>query len=642
MKKLTRREFVKLSAAAVAGTVLTACTPPAATQAPVDSAPKEEAPAAETKEEAKSEEDTTAPAEEAPAEEAPAEEAPAAAEQPARTWPLGDVPRNQTLMYMFATPAAGVFSPFSAAYNHQNGSAVLYEPCAYYAAHADKTYMWLAESYKYNEDATQLDITFRKGIMWSDGTPFTAADPAYFMNFVAANPALRGGGTYSLELEEAIAVDDLNLQVKLKQNDFRLFFKSLTFRFDLGDDTIIQPQHIFKDQDGDSILDFSVYDKAKGWPVSTGPYGVGDSSDQITNYDLRPTWWAVETGFVDKYPDVVRLQNSTFTNDTVAGQKLINNEIDQSLDLRPMVVASLLAQAPDHLETWTGNQMPYGYMDWWPISVWFCTVKPPVDDARVRWAISYAINREQLVQIAYGGAGKPAYSPFPEFKRLNEYMDGIKDITDQYNVLEFNLEKSAALMEEAGYVKDAEGYWVDKSGARPDFDLYAGVPLFGDLGPVIAQMLDNAGFACAHKAPQDVWAAKVDGRASMFLFGHGGATIDPYDTFNLYRRSNILPMGEQSSGNMPRWATDKTEELAEEVNKTAMDDPKMKDLFREWMMEYYRELPDAPLVQWFHRIPINNHYWSNWPNQENDYMNSALWHLTSPIVVYGLKATGAA
>jgi hypothetical protein len=59
-----------------------------------------------------------------------------------------------------------------------------------------------------------------------------------------------------------------------------------------------------------------------------------------------------------------------FQNDTVAAQMLINDEIDQPLDMRPLVVASLLAQS-DHVETWTGKKPPFGYTDWWPISVYF-------------------------------------------------------------------------------------------------------------------------------------------------------------------------------------------------------------------------------------------------------------------------------
>jgi hypothetical protein len=43
--------------------------------------------------------------------------------------------------------------------------------------------------------------------------------------------------TYKAELEEAEVVDDQTLRVKLNQTDWRFFFKSLTFRFDLGDYT---------------------------------------------------------------------------------------------------------------------------------------------------------------------------------------------------------------------------------------------------------------------------------------------------------------------------------------------------------------------------------------------------------------------
>jgi peptide/nickel transport system substrate-binding protein len=633
MSSISRREFVKISATAVAGTILTACAAPATPAAPAATEPAA-APTATTA--ASMPEPTATTAAAAPE----ATKAPEPTAAPARTWPLGDVPRNQTLIYTYGASPAGQFNPFAAAYNHQIGNAVLYEPGAYYAAHADKTYMWLAESYKYNADATECTITFRKGIKWSDGEAFTAKDPAFSMNLLKSVKGLNRAGTYQTELKSAEAVDDLTLKVTLTQPDFRLFFKSLTFRFDLGDDTAIQAEHIWKDVKAEEIPNTKIYDKAKGWPVSTGPYGVGDSNDQLTNFDLRPTWWAVETGLVDKYPDVVRFQNGVFTNDTVAAQKLINNEIDAPLDMRPLVIASLLAQAGDHITSWSGNKPPYGYTDWWPISIQFCTAKKPWDDKRLRWAVSYAIDRANLVATAWGGAGRVANSPFPEFKKLDEYMAGIKDVTDKYNVLEFSLEKSGKLMEEAGYKKNKDGYWADAAGVVPDANLYAAVPLFGDLGPVIAEMLRTAGFACEHKAPNDVWAAKVDGRASMFLFGHGGATIDPYDTFQLYRKAGVAKMGEQSWSNITRWWTEDTEKLAETVNTTAMDDPKMKDLFKQWMTIYYDNLPDAPIVQWFHRIPMNTTYWSNWPSEQNPYMNAALWHLTGAQVIYGLKATG--
>lgn len=613
MSMISRREFLRVSAIAAAGAALTAC-------APATEAPKEEV---------------------APEEGAPEEEVKAEPERP-KTWPLGEVPRNRTLIYYWSSaPAAGLFNPYAGGYNHQNGSAILYEPCAFYGVHADKNYMWLAESYSYNDDATELTINFRKGIKWSDGTPFTAEDAAWSMETLKRVDGLNRAGNMKATLEKAEAIDDTTLKLTLNQTDWRFFFTSLTFRFDLGDDTAIQPKHVWSQIPDDQIASTVFYDLEKGWPISTGPYGVSESNEQYTNFDLRPSWWAVETGFVEKEPAPWRIQMQPFTNDTLAAQLLINKEIDQPLDLRPFVVASTLAQA-EHLTTWTGRKPPYGYVDWWPISVQFCTKKYPFDNPKVRWAVAYAIDQQKVVDIGWNGAGTVAMSPFPAYPKLNALLDQIKDITEKYNVLEFNLEKSAALMEEAGFTKDAEGFWVDKDGVRPDSDLYAGVPLFGDIAPVVAEQLRQAGFFCQHKAPPDVWAAKVDGRASMFLFGHGGATIDPFDTMQLYQEANAAPMGEQSWGNITRWDHPEFAAIRQEMKNTAPDDPKMVDLFRRAMTIWYQELPDCPLVQWYHRIPVNTWYFTNWPDENNPYMNSALWHLTMLQVILGLQATGNA
>jgi peptide/nickel transport system substrate-binding protein len=233
------------------------------------------------------------------------------------SWPMGEVPRNRTLIYQYGAPAAGNFGAFSSGYNHQIANAILYEPAAFYGAHADKTYMWLAESYQNNDTATEFTITFRKGIKWSDGTPFTAKDVVWSMETLKRVAGLNRGGTYITELEKAEAVDDVTLKVTLNQPDFRFFFKSLTFRFDLGDDTAIQPSHVFSQVADEELINQRFWDVEKGWPVTTSPYGVSASTEQYTNYDLRDSWWAVETGLVEKMPDVWRILHQTFTSDTL-------------------------------------------------------------------------------------------------------------------------------------------------------------------------------------------------------------------------------------------------------------------------------------------------------------------------------------
>src|SRR3972149_1984308 len=88
MSMITRREFLRVSAAAAAGIALTACQP--ATEAPV---------------------------EEKKAEETPMEEKAAGPER-GKVWPLTDVPRNRTLIYYNNTPPAGNFAYYGGA-NHK-------------------------------------------------------------------------------------------------------------------------------------------------------------------------------------------------------------------------------------------------------------------------------------------------------------------------------------------------------------------------------------------------------------------------------------------------------------------------------------------------------------------------------------------
>jgi peptide/nickel transport system substrate-binding protein len=558
----------------------------------------------------------------------------------AKDWPLGDVPRNRTWVRAGGNGAVELLSPWVSGWNHQTGPSLIYEPMAYYGVHADKQYMWLAESYAYNEDATELTLTLRKGITWSDGDPFTTKDVAFTLETQKRVEGLNNSGQIKKVLDTYEIVDDHNIKLKLTQSDWRLFFSVYNYRFDRGDDGIIVPEKYFKDLSDAELLEFRFYDPAAGLPVTTGAYGCSASTEQYNQFDLRPSWWAVEAGFVEKEPDVWRVINVPHTSDTLAAQQVINNEVDCSLDMRPLTIASLLTQT-DHVSTWTGNKPPYGYVDWWPISINFCTMKPPFDDKRVRWAVAHAIDRQQIIDFAWGGAGKLSYHPFPEYPKLMKFVEGMESIMQAAGIYEFNRDKTAELMTEAGFSKDDEGFFVDADGNRPDSNIYAGVPLFSDLAPVIAEQLRQAGFASEHKAPPDVWDAKVDGRAPMFLFGHGGAVVDPYDTMLLYQSSQAQPMGTVSWGNITRWSDPKFEELRDTMLNTAMDDPKMFDIFNEMMTIWYDALPDCPILQWFHRIPQNEYYWDNWPTETNNYMNTAPWHLTQFMVVQGLKATNA-
>ena len=67
------------------------------------------------------------------------------------------------------------------------------------------------------------------------------------------------------------------------------------------------------------------------------------------------------------------------------------------------------------------------------------------------------------------------------------------------------------------------------------------------------------------------------------------------------------------------------------------------ELFLKAIEIYWRDVIDIPVVQFLHRIPYNQTYWTNWPTVDNPStgFNGAFWHHTGMNVVISLKAAQA-
>jgi peptide/nickel transport system substrate-binding protein len=284
--------------------------------------------------------------------------------------------------------------------------------------------------------------------------------------------------------------------------------------------------------------------------------------------------------------------------------------------------------------THSNREKPYGYVDWWPVSMYFNTLEWPFDDPRVRWAIAYAIDQQELVDVGQQGSGYVSDFIFPTFPPLMRYHEVVDDIQAEYNVLEVDLEKSANLMTEAGFEKDDEGYWV-QDGKRPECNLIAPEQHFGDIAPLVAEHMQAAGFDAKHVSPPDVWDQCAT-TALLHFFGHHASVIDPYRTMQWYESRWATPTGENCGLNRTRWSNADYDAIVEEMAVTPMDDfEALEDQVHRAFTIWFKELPEVPLVQFMHRIPYNTSYWTNWPTVDNPYINGADFHLTGAMLMWG-------
>jgi peptide/nickel transport system substrate-binding protein len=405
----------------------------------------------------------------------------------------------------------------------------------------------------------------------------------------------------------------------------------LTFKFDTG--IKILPEHVFKDVD--DLTSFSFYDPDRGWPFGTGPYTITLWTPTQKFMDLRPDWWAARVGLAP-LPKVQRIIYLPFSDDNRAAQLLITNQLDSSLDLRPGTIKAVLAQNK-RIITHTFDRPPYGYVDWWPNSLWFNCAEAPYDHPDVRWAVSYAIDREQMIQVGYEGAGQATKVPYPDYPALRPYIGTLSGLLDKYPTNKFDLNETNRLMQGRGFTKDRQGFWVGRDGRRVTADIIGGA-IWADIGPILTEQLRRAGFESSYSMPTDASTRRANGDARVFILGHGASIADPYFTLSLFHSRNFRPTGENAPGGaLSRWRNADFDAIVDEMATVPMGDPRLLDLFPAAMEIWLRELPNAPLIQWFHRIPMNQTYWTGWPTVLNSYVNGAFWHLTFPLILRRLQ-----
>ncbi len=544
---------------------------------------------------------------------------------------LQEVPRNRTLIvaHLTAFLSPEMWSPYNLGGSHQQGIGLFYEPLVYADMLDGHEYPWLATSWAYNADKTELTYHLRDGVTWSDGVPFTASDVAYTLNTLRDQGGnVRLGAIYKTFIKQAEAVDDLTVKITFNFPAPRFHSEVIVAKGDSA--TFIVPEHIWKDKDW---AQYTAYNDGKG-PVTTSPWRFAYADDTRRILDRVKTcdeWWACQTGFA-KLPQVERFVMLFMADQQAQATALIRNEIDQTHDIRVDLIEKILQQNPD-ATTWTGRQGPYGMVSWWPTSMYMNVTDKHLSNPDVRWAINRYIDRDKLIEFAFNGNGQKSVWPFPPFKGLQASMDNLADLQAKYKQGLYDTADADARLTAAGYTKDSEGYWADASGDEINCDIIS-LPHFSDSGPVIVEMLKQAGIKSSFSQPPDIGTRLADGDFKCGLYGHNGSMSgDIYRTLLLYTTGN--------EGNYSHYSNSEYDAIVKELASTTSDQ-QVRALEHQAMDIWLKDLPEVPLLQFYNRTANNGHYWTNWPSTATDpYMNGIWMHTGFPYTMLQLQATDA-
>jgi peptide/nickel transport system substrate-binding protein len=170
----------------------------------------------------------------------------------------------------------------------------------------------------------------------------------------------------------------------------------------IGTQAIVS-QHVWQ-----SVSNPATYADAN--PVGTGPYVLDKFSPQGVMLKANPLYWNKSQVHV---PEV---DFPSYVSNTAAEQALESGQIDGAGNYITNVQNVFVAKDRAHNKVWFNNT-PYMTPNN-VVTLWLNTTRAPLTDPKVRQAIRYAADRQQLAAQGETGYELPATSPRPWPPRL--------------------------------------------------------------------------------------------------------------------------------------------------------------------------------------------------------------------------------
>ena len=249
----------------------------------------------------------------------------------------------------------------------------------------------LATDWNVSDDGLTWTFTIRQTAKWSDGVPLTAKDVAFTYNYIIQNQ-MDALTAYTRLIEKATAVDDFTVQFqcsKPKPDMIRSWVPIL-------------PEHIWSKVDPKQAAS-GKYTNNPPY-VGSGPFtAVEWKKDSHVRVVRNPTWW----GPKPKIDEIYFLQ---YTNSDTLLQDLKSGTIDAGVDLS--------ATQMQQLKTEPGITARAVTVDGFDDLGFNCYTgpskgNPVLLDWKFRQALNWAVDRDKIVSLVWGGTTTPGTTIVP-------------------------------------------------------------------------------------------------------------------------------------------------------------------------------------------------------------------------------------
>jgi len=269
----------------------------------------------------------------------------------------------------------------------------------------------------YFENNTTLIFKLKKNVLWHDGAKFDANDVVFtYKTIISPNIATPYSSSFRF-VKSVEALDDFTIKVVYKKP----YFKALE-TWMMG----ILPYHILKDEKNLMTSKFNTH------PIGTGAYKLEKlefSKDIILS---------ANGDYFEKKPKIDKISFHIIADSMTRFLMLKSGSLDVG-SIEPMQLERQLdKEFFKKFNIYEEISHSYTYLG-------FNLRKKKFQDARVREALSLAIDRDELVKILFFKHAKVCTGPFlPKTKAFN----------DDIKAPQQNIQKAKQLLNEAGYDKN--------------------------------------------------------------------------------------------------------------------------------------------------------------------------------------------
>lgn len=426
----------------------------------------------------------------------------------------------------------------------------------------------VAKEWKVSEDAKTYTFTLKKGIKFSDGQELTADDVAFTIKAVS-DPNY--DGAISTNVANIVGYDEYNKDKANKVKDvtgikvidkytieFDIKKPRATTIYDLGGIGIM-PKHVYNFEKGNFQ---AVKDKFQ-MPLGSGAYVFKRIvPSQEIDFERNPNYFKGEP----------KIKNIIYkvTNANTSVQELTSGNVDIDIINKPENLNLVKNAGFFNIQSYPSNS--YGYIG-------LNLRDPKFSDKKVRQALTYGLNRKGFVDAYYKGLADVCNVPISKVSWA---------YNTEVNQYEFNPQKANKLLDEAGWVKNKDGFrykngkkftinWLTYTGSKYVESLIAIVKdNWGKLGIDVQPQLMEFGTLCS----------KVYDKQQFEMFNMGWSlTIDP-DPSGIYSVTQDKLGGNNAVG----WRSDESEKLINEGLATS-DIAKRKEIYQKWCKVFSDEVP---------------------------------------------------